>query len=152
MGGHGIEHLSGVEVTNLAVIPGALGSVMHVMSDVAPGFGGFGEAYFSTVDHKAVKGWKQHREMVCNLVVPVGAVRFVLYDDRSGSVTRGRFEEVILSPEAYQRLTVPPLLWFAFEGRSPGLNLILNVASVRHSPDEETNLPLENDVIPRHAF
>lgn len=141
-----------MQVTDLAVIPGARGSVMHVLSETAPGFSGFGEAYFSTVDHGAVKGWKLHREMVCNLVVPVGEVRFVIFDDRPGSVSRGRFQEVVLSPDDYRRLTIPPSLWFAFQGRSTSTNLILNVASVAHSPAEETSLALENDVIPPYGF
>lgn len=152
MDGRDSDHLSGVQVTTLAILPGSLGSVMHIMSEIAPGFHGFGEAYFSTVEHQAVKGWKLHREMVCNLVVPVGAVRFVLFDDRSGSDTRGRFEEVFLSPHDYRRLTIPPSVWFAFEGRSTATNLILNVASVRHSPSEVVSLPLINDVVPHFEF
>ena len=144
--------LTGVVVTPLAVIPGALGSVMHVMKGGAPGYHGFGEAYFSTVEQGAVKGWKLHQEMACNLVVPVGEVRFVIFDDRPGSGTRGSFQEILLSPEDYRRLTIPPALWFAFQGRSPGLNLILNVASVPHSPSEARSLPLENDQIPSYAF
>lgn len=144
--------LTGVEVTPLAVIPGHLGSVMHIVRVGARGFEGFGEAYFSTVDQGAIKGWKLHSEMVCNLVVPVGEVRFVIFDDRPHSETRGSFQEVVLSPVHYRRLTIPPLLWFAFEGRSAGTNLILNVASVPHSPSEERSLPLENEQIPAYAF
>jgi dTDP-4-dehydrorhamnose 3,5-epimerase len=144
--------LTGVEVTPLAVVPGALGSVMHVVRVGAPGFEGFGEAYFSTVDQGAIKGWKLHLEMVCNLVVPVGEVRFVIFDDRPQSATRGGFQEVVLSPGDYRRLTIPPSLWFAFEGRAAGTNLILNVASVPHSSSEQRNLPLENEQIPAYAF
>ena len=30
----------------------------------------------------AIKGWKRHKKMVLNLIVPIGSVRFILYDDR----------------------------------------------------------------------
>ena len=152
MGGGGITGLNGVRLTPLATIAGSQGAVMHVMTSAGPGFHGFGEAYFTTVDEGAVKGWKLHEQLVCNLVVPVGAVRFVLYDDREGSASRGQFEEAVLSPDDYRRLTIPNGVWFAFQGRAHGLNLVLNLANIAHVDGEQRSLPLENDLIPPYAF
>jgi dTDP-4-dehydrorhamnose 3,5-epimerase len=69
-------------------------------------------------------------------VVPSGAVKFVLFDDRENSDSRGQFFEITLSPENYFRLTIPPEIWMGFTGITSGLNLILNIANLEHDPDE----------------
>jgi len=132
-----------VLLTPLKIIDTPGGNVLHGLKKEDPGFYGFGEAYFSTVDYGAVKAWKRHHEMVLNLVVPVGAVQFVLFDDRSDSASTGAYQEVILSKHNYQRLTVPPMLWMGFQGLSEGKNILLNVASIPHRPDEADRLAIE---------
>jgi dTDP-4-dehydrorhamnose 3,5-epimerase len=150
--GRAMTAIEGVRITRLAVIDGAQGSVLHALRSDAGEFAGFGEVYFSTVAQGAVKGWKLHARMVCNFVVPVGAVRFVIHDDREGSATRGASTEVLLSRADYRRLTLPPGVWFAFQGVGEGLNLILNVASIPHDPTEVKSLPVGDPAAPRHVF
>jgi dTDP-4-dehydrorhamnose 3,5-epimerase len=133
MGGRVIE---GVIFTPLSIIDTEGGDVLHAMKASDVGFNGFGESYFSTVESGAIKGWKLHREMVLNLVVPVGRVRFVVFDDRDGSKTAGQFSETVLSRDNYGRLTVPAKLWLAFQGVSEQESLLLNIASIPHDPDE----------------
>jgi dTDP-4-dehydrorhamnose 3,5-epimerase len=128
--------IDGVTFHSLRQFENPLGNVWHGMKKSDTGFAGFGEAYFSWLHPKAVKGWKRHSEMTLNLVVPVGQVRFVFFDDRDGSPTRGRFHEEIFGEGRYGRLTVVPGLWFAFQGVSDRDTLILNLASVEHSPNE----------------
>jgi dTDP-4-dehydrorhamnose 3,5-epimerase len=131
-------------LTPLRRIPVPRGDVFHAIKASAPGYAGFGEAYFTTVETGAVKGWKRHREMTMNLIVPAGAVEFVMFDGEPGDV--GAFRTVTLSPdsdERYQRLTVPPGLWMAFAGRGEGLNLVMNFASIEHRPDEADNSLLD---------
>lgn len=130
--------LDGVLVTPLKRIPTPGGDVRHAMKASSPGFSGFGEAYFSSIEQGAVKGWKRHRRMTLNLVVPVGEVRFLVHDDRKGA-----FRGFQLTPdraESYNRLTVPPGLWMAFGGVGSGLNLLLNLASIEHDPSEADTL------------
>lgn len=133
----------GAMLTPLRIIPTAGGPVMHGMKSVDAGYDGFGEAYFSVVERNAVKGWKRHRRMVSNLVVPSGLVRLQLLDTRADSPTRGLHADLTLGPENYQRLTVPPGIWLAFQGRSDTLNLLLNLASIPHDPTESDNLPID---------
>ncbi|MDC0188463.1 dTDP-4-dehydrorhamnose 3,5-epimerase family protein, partial [bacterium] len=92
--------------------------------------------YFSTIDQGKIKGWKKHRLMIMNLVVPHGKIKFVIFDDRSESETRNKFSEIVLSPENYQRLTVPPNVWMGFMGISINKNLLLNIASISHDSNE----------------
>ena len=75
--------ITGVLQTPLKMIDVPGGDVLRAMKRSDLGYLGFGEAYFSTVELGAVKAWKRHRKMVLNLIVPIGAVRFVIYDDRT---------------------------------------------------------------------
>lgn len=141
-----------VMLTPLRIIPGDAGNVMHALKQQEESFQGFGEAYFSIVNKNAVKGWKKHRLMCLNLVVPSGAIRFVLYDDRRESRFYQAVQEIILSKENYQRLTIPAGIWMAFQGLSDEPNMLLNIASIPHDPKEADSLPLQNDLIPYYGF
>ncbi len=114
------------------------GDVYHAMKASDTGFTGFGEAYFTTVHHGVTKGWKRHSRMQMNLIVPLGAVQFYLHDEATGKTTR-----YLLGPANYARLTVPPGYWMAFQGMSEDLNLVCNLASIEHDPEEALNVPLE---------
>ena len=135
--------IDGVLLAPLRVIDTPGGDVLHGVKQGDLGFDGFGEAYFSTVEEGAIKAWKRHHEMVLNLIVPEGAVRFVLFDDRPESTTFGKYQEINLSRKNYQRLTVPPMLWIGFQGISEGENILLNVACIPHRSDEADRLALE---------
>ena len=50
--------IEGCLLTPLKIIPGDSGEVMHALKQPEESFQGFGEAYFSTVEHGSVKGWK----------------------------------------------------------------------------------------------
>jgi dTDP-4-dehydrorhamnose 3,5-epimerase len=129
----------GAIVTPLRRIANPMGDVYHGLKSSEDSFKGFGEAYFSTVLFGISKGWKQHRVMTLNLVVPVGTIEFHLRSDD------GRFlDSVRLGDYCYGRLTVPPCVWLAFSGIGETLNLLLNVASIPHDPDEALSLPIEH--------
>lgn len=130
--------IEGVSITPLQIISMQAGNVMHGMKKDDTGFFGFGEAYFSSIHSGYIKGWKRHREMVCNFIVPNGKIKVVIFDDKTGL-----FDEFILSPQNYLRLTIPPNLWVAFQGMDEAASLLLNVASVRHDPTEVDNKELD---------
>lgn len=133
-----INGVPGPVFTPLKQIIHPKGDVFHGLKHSDKGFEGFGEAYFTTVRHGQVKGWKKHRRMVMNLVVPVGSICLYLRDDITGKVIR-----FMLGSENYGRVTVPAGYWMAFEGVGPSLNLMLNLASIEHDPLEAVNMPLE---------
>lgn len=125
-----------VLLTRQKIIPTQGGSVMHAMKLSDPGSKEFGEAYFSTVEYGFVKGWKRHNKMTLNLLVPMGKIRFVLCNDEVPEGGDGRFKQFVLSPLNYYRLTVPPMIWLAFQGLEKGTSLLLNVADIPHDPLE----------------
>ena len=66
-----------------------------------------------------------------NLVVPVGNVKFVFYDEENKY-----FEEYKIGKNNYCRLTVNPLIWFGFQGLEEGENIVMNVANIENDPNE----------------
>ena len=134
----GAVDLDGIRVTPLDRIPTVGGDVLHGMKRSDPGYTDFGEAYFSWIEEGAIKAWKKHQRMTLNLVAPVGHVRFVFTAGPEASVVR----EVELGERHYNRLTVPPGVWFGFQGLG-SRNLILNLADLPHDPAEVDRLPVE---------
>ncbi len=134
----GALSLDNILVTPLPRIQTAGGDVMHAMKQSDAGFAGFGEAYFSWVDAGAVKAWKRHSRMTMNLVVPVGQMRFVFFNEADNTF---RVEDI--GAERYARLTVPPGIWFGFKGLAQPQNLLLNLASIPHDPTEAERRTLE---------
>lgn len=114
------------------------GDVFHGMKASDVGYVGFGEAYFTTIVQGETKGWKLHRRMTMNLVVPLGMVRFYVHDENCGRTTVHD-----IGASNYCRLTIPPGYWVAFEGLALSNNLVLNVASLEHDPEEAVNQPLD---------
>lgn len=137
-------NIQGVELHPLKHIIVPKGDIFHALKSTDEGYAGFGEAYFSQIESGAVKGWKRHNRMTLNIIVPVGKIRFVVYDDREGSATNGKFQEVILSPESnYQRLTLAPGLWMAFQGMDKGFSMLMDIIPEPHDPSEADRKDIE---------
>jgi dTDP-4-dehydrorhamnose 3,5-epimerase len=118
-------------LTTLKIIPNPKGNILHALKQSEATFENFGEAYFSFVEPNVFKGWKMHTRMLLNLVVPVGAVEFYIINGKEHSCT-----SIILSQDNYKRLTVYPGNWLGFKGIGSSSNMLLNIASLEHDPDE----------------
>lgn len=128
--------IHGVKVSPLRQIADERGKVMHMLSQKDAHFGEFGEIYFSCVYPGAIKGWHIHKLMTLNYAVPHGHIKFVLYDERADSPTRGEVQEIFLGPDNYCLVTVPPMVWNGFKGIGAEMALVANCASIPHDPDE----------------
>ena len=129
--------MDGVILTPLKQIYHPKGDIFHAMKNSDIGFDGFGEAYFSTINQNDIKGWKKHTKMTLNIIVPVGNIEFVVYDENSKE-----FFSTKLSHNNYQRLTIKAGLWMAFKGLDK-YNMLLNLASIEHDPNEAINIGIE---------
>lgn len=129
--------MDGVILTPLKQIYNLKGDIFHGMKKSDEGYDGFGEAYFSTIHQDDIKGWKKHTKMTLNLVVPIGEIKFVVYDEGTKE-----FFNAKLSHQNYQRLTVKAGLWMAFRGIGE-YNMLLNLASIEHDPNEAINIELK---------
>ena len=140
--------IEGVRITPLRQICDERGKVMHMLRADSEGFAGFGEIYFSTVFPGAIKGWHIHTRMTLNYAVPFGRIKFVLYDDRPDSQTRGELQEIFIGADNYQLVTVPPLVWNGFKGIGLETAIVANCASIAHDPTEIDRLDPFDPSIP----
>ena len=140
--------IDGVKITLLKQIFDERGKVMHMLRCDAEGFQGFGEVYFSCVYPGAIKGWHIHKRMILNYAVPHGNIKFVLYDDRPDSPTKGELQELFLGPDNYMLVTVPPMVWNGFKGIGAEMAIVANCASISHDPEEIDRLDPFDPTIP----
>lgn len=126
--------IEGVIITPLQQIFDERGKVMKMLSREDSVFREFGEIYFSTVYPGAIKGWHIHKHMLLNYAVLQGHIKFVMYDDRPDSPSRGEIQEVFLGPDSYSLVTVPPLIWNGFKGIGTEMALVANCATLPHNP------------------
>lgn len=130
--------MDGVKLTLLKQIEHPKGNILHAMKCSDTGFSGFGEAYFSEIKPGEIKGWKKHQKMILNIIVAIGEIKFVIYCEDND-----KFFEVILSKKNYQRLTIAPNLWVAFQGLASQQNMLINIANIEHDPNESLNVPID---------
>jgi dTDP-4-dehydrorhamnose 3,5-epimerase len=140
--------IDGVIVTPLRQILDERGKVMHMLRSDAAVYTQFGEIYFSAVYPGAVKAWHRHSAMTLNYAVPHGHIKFVLFDDRPGSATRGEIQELFLGPDNYCLVTVPPMIWNGFKGIGSESAIVANCATVPHDPREIERKPGRDPSIP----
>jgi dTDP-4-dehydrorhamnose 3,5-epimerase len=86
--------------------------------------------------------------MTLNYAVPFGHIKFVLYDDRPDSPTKGRVEELFTGPDNYCLITVPPMVWNGFKGIGTVPALVANCATVPHDPNEIRRMNYNDASIP----
>jgi dTDP-4-dehydrorhamnose 3,5-epimerase len=128
--------IDGVKITPLKQIIDERGKVMHMLRSDDSYFERFGEIYFSCTHPSVVKAWHLHKKMTLNYAVVYGQLKFVLYDDRDGSSTRGEVQEIFLSPENYCLVTVPPMIWNGFKGIGTQTTIVANCATMPHDTNE----------------
>ena len=141
--------IDGVELHALKIFADERGAVLHMLrADSALG-AKFGEVYFSEINPGVVKGWKRHLRMTQRLTVPVGQVKFVIYDDRPESKTRGRIANwTVGRPDNYRLLVIPPGVWYGFQCVDARPSLIVNCADLPHDPMESELAKLDAGVVP----
>jgi dTDP-4-dehydrorhamnose 3,5-epimerase len=140
--------ISGVVVTPLRQIFDERGKVMHMLREDSTLFSRFGEIYFSCTHPGVTKAWHLHKRMTLNYAVIYGEIKFVLYDERPNSPTQGEIQELFISPENYQLVTVPPLIWNGFKCIGTRTAIVANCATLPHDTQEIERLPADAASIP----
>ena len=74
--------------------------------------------------------------MTMNLVVPIGEVYFVFYDENLQ-----KFQDITIGINNYSRLTIFPGIWFAFKGLSKTPSMIVNFSNIEHNDLEVEKKP-----------
>ena len=140
--------IEGVKVTPLRQIVDERGKIMHMLKSSDEHFKSFGEIYFSFVNNGAIKGWHIHRDMTLNYAVPHGNIKFVLYDAREDSPTKGELQEIFMGTDNYCLVTVPPGVWNGFKGISVNPAIVANCTDIPHDPNEIDRMDPFDESIP----
>ena len=67
-------------------------------------------------------------------------VKFVFFEDANEIANKFRIEEI--GENRYERITVPPGIWFGFQGIDYPQSLIMNIANIPHQASEVERLSL----------
>lgn len=136
--------IHGVQVVRLKQIPDERGKIMHMLRADDPHFDKFGEIYFSVAYPGVVKGWHLHARMTLNYAVIQGMIKLVLHDQRAGSPTKGKFQEICTGEDFYALVKVPPGVWNGFKSIGVKPAIVANCADTPHDPAELSRLdPLD---------
>ncbi len=139
--------IDGVQVVPLRKIPDERGTIMHMLRSSDPHFEQFGEIYFSVVNPGVIKAWHLHKEMILNYAVISGMIKFVLYDDRDHSPTRGEVQEIFIGDNNYVLVKVPPMVYNGFKGIGMQPAIVANCASIPHDTNEIERVdPFANNI------
>jgi dTDP-4-dehydrorhamnose 3,5-epimerase len=128
--------INGVVIAPLKRIPDDRGAVLHILKAAELDGRPFGEVYCSTVYPGVVKGWHLHKRVTLNYVVIRGMIKFVLFDAREESPSRGELQEISMGDRNYVRVTVPPGIWNGFQGLGSDEAFVVNVTDLPHDPTE----------------
>ena len=132
--------IEGVGIFPLRRIQDERGTVMHMLREDDAHFGHFGEIYFSTIYPGVIKGWHLHSRMTINYAVVDGNIKLVLFDQRSGSKTKGELQEIVFGQINYQLVRVPPGVVNGFTAVGGQRAIVANCADIPHDPNEITRI------------
>ena len=140
--------IEGIKIIPLKQIFDERGKVMHMMRNDSDIFTQFGEIYFSVTYPGVVKAWHLHKEMTLNYSVVSGAIKFVFYDERVDSKTKGQIQEIFVSPENYSLIHVPPGIWNGFKCVGNESSILANCSTIPHDQNEIIRKPFNDQNIP----
>ena len=85
--------------------------------------------------------------MTLNYACVHGRIKLVLFDDRSGSATKGEIMEIFLGPDNHSLVQIPPGVWNGFKGMGNETAIVANCCTHPHDPSRSIRLdPFDNDI------
>lgn len=142
--------IEGVKTKKLRVIPDERGRLMEILRSDDEMFSRFGQVYMTTTYPQVVKAWHYHKEQDDNIVVAVGMLKLVLFDDRKGSPTRGQVNEFFIGEHNPMLVHVPADVYHGWKCISQTEALVINTTTrpYDHEDPDEYRLPWDTDQVP----
>ncbi|MEW5701511.1 MAG: dTDP-4-dehydrorhamnose 3,5-epimerase family protein [Candidatus Zixiibacteriota bacterium] len=141
--------IHGSAVRPLVVHPDERGRLFEVLRCDDAEFQRFGQVYVTTAHPGIVKGWHRHTRQTDLFCLIAGRARFVLYDPRGDSPTRGQIDVIECDGERPQLIVIPPLVYHGFKNIGDVEVVCLNCPTEPYNaadPDEERVDPFDNDI------
>jgi len=107
-------------------------------------------SYQVTIRPGAIKGWIRHATYADRLFMSMGTFKWVLYDDREGSPTRGALNELFFDEHHRSLLRIPQNVWHAVQnvGITECLMISHPTKPYEYESPDKTRLPLDTELIP----
>ncbi len=107
-------------------------------------------AYEVTVRPGAIKGWILHEGYDDRLFLAAGTVKWVMYDDRSESPTRGLVSELFFDEHHRSLLRIPRGVWHSIQNVGDVDARMINfpTAPYNYEGPDKVRLPLDTESIP----
>lgn len=121
---------------------------MLMLRSTDPHFTKFGEMSFSVAFPGVVKAWHKRKTMTANIAVVYGRVKWVLYDDRENSPTKGEIMEIFMGEDNYCLLQVPPGITSGYKTYGVTPSILANCTDEIHSDEGRINIDPFNNNIP----
>ena len=86
--------------------------------------------------------------MTLNYVTVHGSIKLVLYDDREGSTTKGKIQEIMLSNKNPYLVSIPPKIWNGFCSANNEEAILANCSDIPHDKEEIVRLPFDDPKFP----
>ena len=98
----------------------------------------------------AISGWHLHQSQTDHVFCIAGSLKWVLFDDREGSATRGTVMQILLSEHRPQLILIPTGIWHAVQNTWHQESTFVNIFNrvYVHGDPDEWRLPLDSERIP----
>jgi dTDP-4-dehydrorhamnose 3,5-epimerase len=141
--------IHGVRTKALRVIPDERGRLMEILRADDELFVKFGQVYVTTTYPQVVKAWHYHRAQTDHIAVVQGMIKFVLYDSREDSPTRGETNEFFIGVHNPLLIQVPKGIYHGWKCISEEEAIVINIPTevyAYQSPDEYRLPPHGRDI------
>lgn len=142
--------ISGLEIIPLKNFSDDRGTIFQMLRTSDPHFNKFGEVYFSQIKKGVIKGWHTHLDLTLNIACVIGSLKTVIYDNREGSSTFGKIQEIIIGPDNYNLIIIPNGLTHGFQAMTEN-TIFANVPDIPHNELKQGELirtSIEDSAIP----
>jgi len=139
-----------VKTKILKVIPDERGRLMEILRNDDEIYIKFGQIYMTSTYPGVVKGWHLHRKQIDNILCVKGMLKLVLYDDRDGSLTKGKINEFFIGEYNPMLVQIPNGIYHGWKCISETEAIVINCTTEIYNytePDQIELLP-HNSRIP----
>lgn len=142
--------IDGVKIRKLKVIPDERGYLMEILRSDDELYRRFGQAYITVAYPGIVKAWHYHKEQVDTFTIVSGMGKFVLYDRREKSKTKGEVNEFFIGEKNPMLIQIPIGVCHGFKaiGIEPAIALNIPDQVYNYEAPDEMRIDPYDDSIP----
>jgi dTDP-4-dehydrorhamnose 3,5-epimerase len=139
------EPIGGVFVREVLHVPGDLGTLTELHRPDWDPYGPVAQVFHLRIRSGGLSAWHCHLRTVDRLFAVAGSVKFVLFDDREESTTRGRVNEFNVGEERPALIVVPEGVWHGVQNLDAVPASIINMPTHAYTYEDPDHYRLPPD-------